>query len=156
MSRARVMSTYPRVTYGRIFPSISSVLRIGVATSCSNVPSSRSRTMATAVSIIVSICSTTASRPGTMKLTLRRSGLYQAQVQVIVEVGRDDDAHPRPAAVDLRLHLPQVGRPGRDVKEARVDESLDQRPALLALRLVEDDGRQVLDLRGDGVAEEQQ
>ena len=77
MPASSVMPTFRNAiaTNGMILPSISSQGLIGVTISCSIVPCSRSRTIATAVSISACICSTEPIMPGSMKLICFMSGL---------------------------------------------------------------------------------
>jgi hypothetical protein len=65
-SKTVVIWTSPTPTYGASFPSISSVLVIGVTMSCSSVPRSRSRTIAIAVTRTSVIVRMTPTSPGTM------------------------------------------------------------------------------------------
>ena len=61
--------------YGIALPMMSSKERIGVTISCSIVPCSFSRAMAIAVRITSDSISSTQMIPGTIKRTLRSSGL---------------------------------------------------------------------------------
>ena len=58
-------STMPTSAKGSVLPSISSMGRMGVTINCSMVPISFSRTMASAVSISVTIMMMLATTPGT-------------------------------------------------------------------------------------------
>src|SRR5205809_28205 len=121
-SRINVRLMYPSPMRGRIFPSINSAGRIGVTTSCSSVPSSRSRTIAPMVRKVVVNCSTSPSTPGTMKSWLCNFGLYQP--------------HLRLPGVQSTLDLLQVAGPVADRKIPGVLKSGHQRAALGGLRLI--------------------
>src|SRR3990172_3327482 len=64
-----------------ILPSKSSQRRIGLTTSASSVPRSRSRTIAIAMTLTVVCISNAPNSPGTMKIAETRSGLYQARTR---------------------------------------------------------------------------
>ena len=81
-------------TYGMILPIIISSGRIGDTRICSMVPRSFSLTMLSAVRIAPTIIMMTAMTPGTMKLTLFSSGLYQTR---LCDLDRRDAALLRPA-----------------------------------------------------------
>ena len=60
-------------------PRISSSGRIGVTMSCSIVPISFSRTIESAVSMVVRICRMNPMSAGTMKFAETMSGLYHTR-----------------------------------------------------------------------------
>ena len=64
-----------------ILPSKSSQRRMGLTISASSVPFSRSRTIETAIWLIVVCIRSAPIRPGTMKIAETRSGLYQARTR---------------------------------------------------------------------------
>src|SRR5262245_25442129 len=68
------------MTYGMILPTIISNGRIGDTRICSIVPRSFSLTMLSAVRMAPTIIMITAMMPGTMKLTLLSSALYQTRL----------------------------------------------------------------------------
>ena len=72
-------ATKPIHANGSTFPTSSTPGRIGVTSSCSIVPSSRSRAMLIAVTTVVTIRSTTAATPGTMYTGDFIDGLYSTR-----------------------------------------------------------------------------
>ena len=62
---------------GRVLPMMNSTGCIGVTSSCSSVPTSRSRTMAKAVRLTMVIRPSVPIRPGIKNQRLLRLGLYQ-------------------------------------------------------------------------------
>ena len=76
------MLTMAIIRLGAILPIISSPGRMGVTSSCSMVPVSRSRTTAAAVSVTVCICSSVAMMPGIRNHRSFRSGLYRMRTRV--------------------------------------------------------------------------
>lgn len=80
-SRIGIMSTTPSSRNGAVFPIMSSTGLMGVTMSCSSVPISRSFTIASEVSIMVTMSRIIDDTPGTMKFTLFSSGLYRTRVR---------------------------------------------------------------------------
>ena len=68
-------------------PTTSSIERTGDTISCSSVPRSRSRAMPIAVNMTIVIVRITPTRPGTMYTAVRRSGLYQVEVDRLIGSG---------------------------------------------------------------------
>jgi hypothetical protein len=68
-------------------PITSSIDRTGETISCSSVPRSRSRAMPIAVNITIVIVRITPTSPGTMYTAVRRSGLYQVEVDRLIGSG---------------------------------------------------------------------
>src|SRR2546428_507657 len=79
--RAIVIWPYATRRFGMILPSSSSQRRIGLTTSASSVPRSRSRTIAMAMTLTVVCIRRAPISPGTMKMADTRSGLYQARTR---------------------------------------------------------------------------
>ena len=80
-TRAIVIWPYATRRFGMILPSSSSQRRIGLTTSASSVPRSRSRTIAMAMTLTVVCIRRAPISPGTMKMADTRSGLYQARTR---------------------------------------------------------------------------
>ena len=120
---------------------------MGVTCSCSRVPSSRSRTIEAAVKLMSVKVRMIASRPGMMKLAVRRSGLYQGRTRR--STGSSRSRQPRlhgellhrGGGRDARRHRHRLRR-GRRVRG--VDDQQRVRrlvaPAILAEVAIDDQG----------------
>ncbi len=76
-SKIKTMLIKPMTTNGKTLAKTNSHERTGVTESCSAVPRSFSLTIEMPVKFMVEVIKITQSIPGTMKLTLFNSGLYQ-------------------------------------------------------------------------------
>ena len=129
-TRTTVICTYPTTMNGTILPSMRLVLVIGVTTSCSSVPRSRSRTIAMLVMRMSIIASSTPMMPGTMNTELLRSGLYHGRTRISSgSTGAFDPARRERLRDDTRREPRRADRGLRRQRIGRVDDELRLRPA---------------------------